>query len=64
MHMLSYAGVADMQILAAKEIIPDPKVLAKCFEEALVEMKDAAVVAATKTKCLKEVHIPIESSHN
>ncbi|KAK4477029.1 hypothetical protein RD792_016231 [Penstemon davidsonii] len=42
MHMLSYAGVADMQILAAKEIIPDPKVLAKCFENALLEMKEAA----------------------
>ncbi|PIN08735.1 hypothetical protein CDL12_18674 [Handroanthus impetiginosus] len=45
MHMLSYAGVAEMQILVAKEIIPDPKVLAKCFEDALLEMKEAAEVA-------------------
>ncbi|KAL0384230.1 UNVERIFIED_CONTAM: O-acyltransferase WSD1 [Sesamum radiatum] len=45
MHMLSYAGVADMQILVAKEVIPDPKVLAKCFEDALLEMKQAAEAA-------------------
>ncbi|KAK4437900.1 O-acyltransferase WSD1 [Sesamum alatum] len=44
-HMLSYAGVADMQILVAKEVIPDPKVLAKCFEDALLEMKQAAEAA-------------------
>ncbi|KAI3448120.1 hypothetical protein Pfo_004785 [Paulownia fortunei] len=42
MHMVSYAGVADLQVLVAKEIIPDPKVLAKCFEDALLEMKEAA----------------------
>ncbi|KAL3651778.1 hypothetical protein CASFOL_004780 [Castilleja foliolosa] len=42
MHMVSYAGIADLQILAAKEIIPDPKVLAKCFEDALNEMKKIA----------------------
>ncbi|KAK4401670.1 O-acyltransferase WSD1 [Sesamum angolense] len=45
MHMLSYAGLADMQILVAKEVIPDPKVLAKCFEDALLEMKQAAEAA-------------------
>ncbi|KAA8536212.1 hypothetical protein F0562_028690 [Nyssa sinensis] len=42
MHMVSYAGKADMQILVAKDIIPDPKLLAKCFEDALLEMKEAA----------------------
>ncbi|XP_019228244.1 PREDICTED: O-acyltransferase WSD1-like [Nicotiana attenuata] len=42
MHMVSYAGRADMQILVAKDIIPDPKVLAKCFQDALLEMKEAA----------------------
>lgn len=42
MHMVSYGGAADLQILAAKEIIPDPKVLAKCFEDALLEMKELA----------------------
>ncbi|XVE66812.1 hypothetical protein DITRI_Ditri08aG0109500 [Diplodiscus trichospermus] len=41
MHMLSYAGKAEMQILVAKDIIPDPEFLAKCFEEALLEMKEA-----------------------
>ncbi|KAG8364248.1 hypothetical protein BUALT_Bualt19G0108400 [Buddleja alternifolia] len=46
MHMVSYAGMANMQILAAKEIIPDPKVLAKCFEDALLEMKEAAEINA------------------
>ncbi|XP_062090650.1 wax ester synthase/diacylglycerol acyltransferase 11-like [Humulus lupulus] len=42
MHMLSYAGRADMQILVAKDIIPDPELLAKCFEDSLLEMKEAA----------------------
>ncbi|KAH6772691.1 hypothetical protein C2S51_011095 [Perilla frutescens var. frutescens] len=45
MHMVSYAGVADMQILVAKDVIPDPKVLAKCFEDALHELKVAAEAA-------------------
>ncbi|XP_008236479.1 PREDICTED: O-acyltransferase WSD1-like [Prunus mume] len=42
MHMVSYAERADMQISVAKDIIPDPEFLAKCFEEALVDMKEAA----------------------
>ncbi|XP_052186214.1 wax ester synthase/diacylglycerol acyltransferase 4-like isoform X2 [Diospyros lotus] len=42
MHMMSYAGRAEMQILVAKDIIPDPEVLARCFEDALLEMKEAA----------------------
>ncbi|XP_024967390.1 O-acyltransferase WSD1-like [Cynara cardunculus var. scolymus] len=43
MHMVSYAGRADMQILAAKDIIHDPENLAKCFEDALLEMKEAVL---------------------
>ncbi|PWA68522.1 O-acyltransferase, WSD1 domain-containing protein [Artemisia annua] len=43
MHMVSYAGKADMQILVAKELIPHPEKLAKCFEDALLEMKEAAL---------------------
>lgn len=46
MHMVSYAGRAEMQILVAKDIIPDPKVLAKCFQDSLMEMKEAAKVVA------------------
>ncbi|KAL9244928.1 hypothetical protein vseg_018642 [Gypsophila vaccaria] len=42
MHMVSYAGNADMQILVAKDIIPNPQFFAKCFEDALLELKDAA----------------------
>ncbi|XP_073127402.1 wax ester synthase/diacylglycerol acyltransferase 5-like [Henckelia pumila] len=42
LHMVSYAGVADLQILVAKDIIPQPKLLAKCFEDALYHMKEAA----------------------
>nr|GMC87626.1 O-acyltransferase WSD1-like [Ipomoea batatas] len=42
MHMVSYAGKIDMQILVAKDIIPDPKVLAGCFEQTLQGMKEAA----------------------
>lgn len=41
--MVSYAGKADMQILVAKELIPHPETLAKCFEFALLEMKEAAL---------------------
>lgn len=48
MHMVSYAGKADLQILVAKDIIPDPEFLAKCFEDSLLEMKEAAI-ATTKT---------------
>ncbi|KAG9451143.1 hypothetical protein H6P81_011108 [Aristolochia fimbriata] len=42
MHMVSYMGKVEMQILVAKDIIPDPRFLAKCFEDALHEMKDVA----------------------
>ncbi|XP_019258165.1 PREDICTED: uncharacterized protein LOC109236437 [Nicotiana attenuata] len=48
MHMVSYEGKADMQILVAKDIIPDPKVLAKCFQDALLEMKEAAQAVCNK----------------
>lgn len=43
MHMVSYSGKADMQILVAKDLIHDPENLAKCFEDALLEMKQASV---------------------
>ncbi|KAE8667449.1 O-acyltransferase family protein [Hibiscus syriacus] len=43
MHMLSYGGKAEMQILVAEDIIPDPQFLAKCLEDALLEMKQAAL---------------------
>lgn len=49
MHMVSYAGMAELQILVAKDIIPDPKTLANCFEDALREMKEASEAAATKS---------------
>lgn len=47
MHMVSYAGRADMQIQVAKDIIHDPEFLAKCFEDALLEMKNAAADLCT-----------------
>ncbi|KAE9612790.1 hypothetical protein Lal_00027575 [Lupinus albus] len=40
LNMVSYAGRADMQVQVAKDIIPDPDFLAKCFEDALLEMKE------------------------
>uniref|UniRef100_A0A7N0VAD1 O-acyltransferase WSD1 C-terminal domain-containing protein n=1 Tax=Kalanchoe fedtschenkoi TaxID=63787 RepID=A0A7N0VAD1_KALFE len=43
-HMVSYAGKAVMQILTAENLIPDPHVLAKCFEEALRNMKKRAAL--------------------
>lgn len=42
MHMVSYAGRAEMQISVPKDLIHEPKVLAKCFEDALLELKEAA----------------------
>ncbi|GJZ83310.1 O-acyltransferase WSD1-like protein [Tanacetum coccineum] len=49
MHMVSYAGKADMQILVAKDLIPDPENLAKCFEDALLQMKEAALQIREKS---------------
>ncbi|GAB2219800.1 hypothetical protein Droror1_Dr00007437 [Drosera rotundifolia] len=48
MSMLSYKGRANMQILAAKDIIPDPEFLARCFEDALLQMKGAVEGNSTK----------------
>ncbi|KAK7253201.1 hypothetical protein RIF29_37727 [Crotalaria pallida] len=42
LNMVSYAGRADMQVQVAKDIIPDPDFLAKCFEDALLEMMERA----------------------
>ncbi|WCJ17732.1 O-acyltransferase (WSD1-like) family protein [Euphorbia peplus] len=39
MHMVSYAGKADLQIVVAKDIIADPEFLVQCFEDSLLEMK-------------------------
>ncbi|KAK1560361.1 hypothetical protein Q3G72_025762 [Acer saccharum] len=50
MHMVSYAGRADLQMLVAKDIIPDPEFLAKCFQDALLEMKEAAAAATLSTQ--------------
>ncbi|OIW00829.1 hypothetical protein TanjilG_08268 [Lupinus angustifolius] len=44
LNMVSYAGRADMQVQVAKDIIPDPDFLAKCFEDALLEMKEQVSV--------------------
>ncbi|XP_021842448.2 wax ester synthase/diacylglycerol acyltransferase 11-like [Spinacia oleracea] len=40
LHMVSYAGNADLQVLVAKDIIPDPEVLVNCFYDSLLEMKN------------------------
>ncbi|KAI3897411.1 hypothetical protein MKX03_025429 [Papaver bracteatum] len=49
MHMISYFGKAEMNILVAKDIIPDPQFLAKCFEDALLEMKESSTAVSVKT---------------
>lgn len=54
MHMVSYAGTAYMQLLVAKDLVHDPQVLAKCLEDALLEMKDAAVATIKNKKPSKE----------
>uniref|UniRef100_A0A803LGY5 O-acyltransferase WSD1 C-terminal domain-containing protein n=1 Tax=Chenopodium quinoa TaxID=63459 RepID=A0A803LGY5_CHEQI len=48
LHMVSYAGKADLQIQVAKEVIPDPEFLATCIENALLEAKEAANARVTK----------------
>lgn len=50
LRMVSYAGVADLQILVAKDIIPQPKLLAKCFQDVLHQMKEAADRGITSLK--------------
>ncbi|GAB2225036.1 hypothetical protein Droror1_Dr00005818 [Drosera rotundifolia] len=50
MFMTSYNGSVSMQVLVAKDIIPDPKFLAKCFEDAFLDMKNAAEGKFTKPK--------------
>lgn len=41
LHMVSYAGTADLQIQVAKDVIHDPEFLATCIKDALLEMKEA-----------------------
>lgn len=47
LHMISYSGIAKFQIMVAKDVIPDPEVLAQCFEDSLMELKDAIPNTAT-----------------
>ncbi|GLJ12923.1 hypothetical protein SUGI_0200600 [Cryptomeria japonica] len=44
LHMVSYMGKAYLQVLVARDVIPDPEVLARCFEDSLKELKDAATM--------------------
>lgn len=39
MHMVSYAGQVNLQVIVAKDIIPDPELLVKCFQDSFLEMK-------------------------
>ncbi|GAB2227749.1 hypothetical protein Droror1_Dr00009576 [Drosera rotundifolia] len=41
MHMVSYAGRGDLQLIVAKDIVDDPEFLAKSFEVALSKMVPA-----------------------
>ncbi|KAL2939381.1 O-acyltransferase WSD1 [Bienertia sinuspersici] len=40
-HMVSYAGKADLQVMVAKDVIPDPEILVKCFQDSFLEMKNS-----------------------
>ncbi|KAH9313602.1 hypothetical protein KI387_022229 [Taxus chinensis] len=44
LHMVSYMGKAFLQVLVARDVIPDPEVLAQCFEDSLKELKDAVTI--------------------
>lgn len=50
MHFVSYAEVADMQINVLSDVIPEPKELAKCLENAMMEMKEAAATVEVPVK--------------
>ncbi|CAO2814836.1 unnamed protein product [Amaranthus hypochondriacus] len=41
LHMVSYAGKADLQVMVAKDIISDPEVLVNCFYDSLLQMKNS-----------------------
>ncbi|XP_078443507.1 wax ester synthase/diacylglycerol acyltransferase 3-like isoform X2 [Wolffia australiana] len=49
-HMISYYQKAYLQFLAASEIIPDPDCLSSCVDEALRDMKLAAVNMTTSDR--------------
>ncbi|KAL9238324.1 hypothetical protein vseg_012759 [Gypsophila vaccaria] len=38
-HMVSYGENMDVQVMVARDIIHDPKFLAECFQESLIEIK-------------------------
>ncbi|XP_074286272.1 wax ester synthase/diacylglycerol acyltransferase 11-like isoform X2 [Silene latifolia] len=40
MHLVSYGGNADLQVMVARDIIHDPQFLANCIQESLTEMKN------------------------
>ncbi|XP_074286270.1 wax ester synthase/diacylglycerol acyltransferase 11-like [Silene latifolia] len=40
--MVSYAGRVDVQVMVGKEVISDPQLLIKCFQESLLEMKSSS----------------------
>ncbi|KAH9616690.1 hypothetical protein KSS87_000010 [Heliosperma pusillum] len=48
MHLVSYGGNADLQVMVAKDIIHDPQFLANCFQESLAEMKNYITVNQKK----------------
>uniref|UniRef100_A0A7C8ZM17 O-acyltransferase WSD1 C-terminal domain-containing protein n=2 Tax=Opuntia streptacantha TaxID=393608 RepID=A0A7C8ZM17_OPUST len=40
-YMVSYAGMVDLQVMVAEDIIPDSQFLVECFKESFLEMKNS-----------------------
>ncbi|KAL2939371.1 O-acyltransferase WSD1 [Bienertia sinuspersici] len=40
-YMVSYTGKASLQVLVAKDIIPDPEILVNYFQESFMKIKNS-----------------------
>ncbi|KAL2939369.1 O-acyltransferase WSD1, partial [Bienertia sinuspersici] len=40
-YMVSYAGKASLQVLVAKDIIPDPEILVNYFQESFMDIRNS-----------------------
>ncbi|KAL2939368.1 O-acyltransferase WSD1 [Bienertia sinuspersici] len=41
LHIVSYQGKVNLQVMVAKDIIPDPEILVKCFQDSFLEIKNS-----------------------
>ncbi|KAL2904230.1 O-acyltransferase WSD1 [Bienertia sinuspersici] len=41
LHIVSYQGKVNLQVMVAKDIIPDPEILVQCFQDSFLEIKNS-----------------------